>query len=676
MFKKIKGPFSKTKKLAKKQPEILRYEELEQRLLFSADVVPGLDSIAVEEQVLVENVTNDIQAEREAAPLTVEQTAEQARSELVLVNENVADYEQLIADLKGSDKNRIIEAVVLESDRDGIEQVSEILAERNDLDAIHIISHGSDGAFSLGGDWLNNADLLANSETIAAWGNALSEDADILLYGCNVAADVDGQNLTDTLAVLTGADVAASDDKTGHEDLGADWALEYQTDTVEASTVLDNGVPWEHTLGVVANQAPWTNLAVTTDRSTTISETYTVTATPGSDRLLLATMVTRFGFDQTIDVTSASFGGVQMHEIVEGSSDATRNGVWMGYLLESEIPAGEQTLTVSFTSTVSDPTGTKLLAATYVGVDQTTPINDSSANNTKVDAPISFGSQIDYVAGAEVVYVASFGGNTNTNTTEPAGYSKIYTNEWSGLLMTTIGHKDDTATAGYSPDLTAVDFEGTDANHSLAVVALNPVLNQAPTGADNTVTTDEDIPYTFSASDFNFSDTDGDTLDSVKITSLETVGSLQLSAGDVTLNQVVSKADIDAGNLKFVPVASANGPGYDSFGFSVNDGTIDSAASYTMTIDVTAVNDAPTFIDGSVGNWNFDEGSGDSTVESAIGISTGTLGSTAGADANDPTWTTGKFGQALHFDGVNDYIEIADAPGIDISGPSSLPRCG
>ena len=34
-------------------------------------------------------------------------------------------------------------------------------------------------------------------------------------------------------------------------------------------------------------------------------------------------------------------------------------------------------LTVSFTSTVSDPTGTKLLAATYVGVDQTTPINDN-----------------------------------------------------------------------------------------------------------------------------------------------------------------------------------------------------------------------------------------------------------------------------------------------------------
>ena len=192
--------------------------------------------------------------------------------------------------------------------------------------------------------------------------------------------------------------------------------------------------------------------------------------------------------------------------------------------------------------------------------------------------------------------------------------------------------------------------------------------NDAPTAGNNTVTTNENTTYTFSASDFNFSDIDGDTLASVKITSLVTVGSLQLSGGDVALNQIISKADIDAGNLTFTPIPGENGAGYDSFQFSVNDGMVDSAASYTMTIDVTAANNAPTFIDGSIGNWNFDEGSGDSIVESAIGISTGTLGSAAGADANDPTWTTGKFGQALHFDGVEDYVEIADAPGIDISG--------
>ncbi|MCP4406749.1 MAG: hypothetical protein GY807_03145, partial [Gammaproteobacteria bacterium] len=121
------------------------------------------------------------------------------------------------------------------------------------------------------------------------------------------------------------------------------------------------------------------------------------------------------------------------------------------------------------------------------------------------------------------------------------------------------------------------------------------VVNSAPTAANNTVTTNEDTTYTFTASDFSFSDVDNDAMSSVKITSLESIGSLQLSGIDVTVNQVITKADIDAGNLTFVPVTAQNGSGYDSFGFSVNDGSLDSVSSYTMTLDVTAVNDASTF---------------------------------------------------------------------------------
>ena len=57
------------KKVAKKQPEILRYEELEQRVLFSADFVPGLDADtdAVYEQVLVEDVAGEAQTDTTVA---------------------------------------------------------------------------------------------------------------------------------------------------------------------------------------------------------------------------------------------------------------------------------------------------------------------------------------------------------------------------------------------------------------------------------------------------------------------------------------------------------------------------------------------------------------------------------------------------------------------------------
>ena len=250
MFKIIKERLRKRKKLAKKQPEILRYEELEKRVLFSADAVPGLDTAAVEEQVIVQDVESDVQVEREAASETVEQTAEQERSELVLVNENVSDYEQLIADLQANNDKRIIEVVVLESDRDGIEQVNDILSERSDLAALHFVSHGSDGQIKLGNTWLNDTTLQQNNEAIATWGTALNETGDILFYGCNIAADSAGQSLLNNISQLTAADVAASDDPTGHVSLDGDWELEYVRGSIETSSKFSPQLvnEYQHTL--------------------------------------------------------------------------------------------------------------------------------------------------------------------------------------------------------------------------------------------------------------------------------------------------------------------------------------------------------------------------------------------------------------------------------------------
>ena len=60
----------------------------------------------------------------------------------------------------------------------------------------------------------------------------------------------------------------------------------------------------------------------------------------------------------------------------------------------------------------------------------------------------------------------------------------------------------------------------------------------------------------------------------------------------MTAGQEIAEADI--GTLTYTPPANANGTGYASFTFKVSDGTAESAAAYTMTITVTAVNDAPT----------------------------------------------------------------------------------
>ena len=112
--------------------------------------------------------------------------------------------------------------------------------------------------------------------------------------------------------------------------------------------------------------------------------------------------------------------------------------------------------------------------------------------------------------------------------------------------------------------------------------------NTAPTGADKTVTTNEDTAYIFKAADFGFADTDpGDSLASVTIVTRPTAGTLAFDRLPVMANEVVTRIDIDDDNLAFTPAAGANGTSYASFTFKVNDGTDHSASAYTMTINVT-----------------------------------------------------------------------------------------
>ncbi|HVU65432.1 MAG TPA: choice-of-anchor Q domain-containing protein, partial [Phycisphaerales bacterium] len=72
-------------------------------------------------------------------------------------------------------------------------------------------------------------------------------------------------------------------------------------------------------------------------------------------------------------------------------------------------------------------------------------------------------------------------------------------------------------------------------------------INDPPSGADKTVTINEDATYTFAASDFGFSDpndTPPNNFLAVKITTLPGAGSLKLGAVPVTLGQFIPVASI------------------------------------------------------------------------------------------------------------------------------------
>ena len=130
---------------------------------------------------------------------------QRAPKEIVFVDPAVRDYDTLLQGISSD-----AEVVLLDESRDGVEQISEVLANYRDVGAVHILSHGDDATLVLGGTVLNNTNVGNYGEALTEWQASLKADADILIYGCDVAAGEDGQAFVDQLAEFTGADIAAS----------------------------------------------------------------------------------------------------------------------------------------------------------------------------------------------------------------------------------------------------------------------------------------------------------------------------------------------------------------------------------------------------------------------------------------------------------------------------------
>ena len=218
-------PHTKDKK--RKIPAV--FEQMEPRLLFSA----GAEGLFVADAMPSAAVLNTAQVQELIAtttPAGETQAISEVRQELVFVDTSAPDYQQLADDLMArNDGNRQIKIFYLDSNQDGIEQITTVLEQQQGIDAIHVISHGNNEGLQLGNTWLTNASMKEYRQSIQGWRTALNSDADLMLYGCNLAGGQDGVALINSLAYLTGADIAASDDLTGNARHGADWEFEYNT---------------------------------------------------------------------------------------------------------------------------------------------------------------------------------------------------------------------------------------------------------------------------------------------------------------------------------------------------------------------------------------------------------------------------------------------------------------
>ncbi len=178
-----------------------------------------------------------------------DQPAPDAATEVAFVDTRLDGWETLVGTLRPG-----IEVVQIDASRDGIVQIAEHLANRSGIETVHIFSHGAPGAITLGATELTAKGAEERSAELADIGRSLTCNADILVYGCDVAASADGQNLVNLLAQHTGADVAASSDATGSPDAGGNWVLEAQTGSIEALVAVEAQSEWSGILDIATSR--------------------------------------------------------------------------------------------------------------------------------------------------------------------------------------------------------------------------------------------------------------------------------------------------------------------------------------------------------------------------------------------------------------------------------------
>nr|WP_320051339.1 DUF4347 domain-containing protein [uncultured Desulfuromonas sp.] len=458
-------------------------------------------------------------------------TPADSRTEILFILDNLSDWQTLAnAAPQGA------AVVIIDSTGDALAQMADYLAtlDAASVDAIHLFSHGSSGRLLLGATELSAENLLEESDLLTLLGATLSDDGDLLLYGCNVGEGGTGVEFVNHLAQITGADVAASDDATGSAALGGDWILETHNE----------------------------NAVVETDSLQNFSAYSEVLAT------------------QTID-----FGGV----------------ITSGSLASGNFSIGDVTFSISsasgFTAWQADG-GLYITETSDVGDFELT-ITDSGSNS-------QFSAERLYIINSSTGGDPSFG----------AQLSAAFYSGFSQLISSSV--PEGTQTVDFTSFGTKIgdkviirdsEINGYDEKVSIFldnfVVDLDAASNSAPTSTNDSQTINEDTTYVLTSSDFGtFHDTDGDSFIKIQINSLETAGDFEYAGDgitwvDVTSNQDVTVTDINAGKLRFTPTADGNGTPYATIGFKVSDGTAYSTSTYTLTFNVNAENDAPSFTGGS-----------------------------------------------------------------------------
>ncbi len=272
-------------------------------------------------------------------------------------------------------------------------------------------------------------------------------------------------------------------------------------------------------------------------------------------------------------------------------------GSWT-YTLDNSDPdtnalTQDQVVTDALTVTSADGTATDTIEIAITGTNDSASISgDDSGSLTEDDSTtVASGNLIvDDPDSGEGVFAAV--SSADLQGTYGAFTFEASTGSWTYTLDNS--DPDTNALAQGQVETDTITVTSADGTATKTIEITITGTNDAPASADNDVTIDEKDSYTFQITDFVFTDVDtGSTLQWVKITDLPDVGTFTWNGSSVQLNDEIPVSDITSGGLVYVPELNGSGDPYADFGFQVSDGIDYSGSSYTMTIVVAAVNDAP-----------------------------------------------------------------------------------
>jgi predicted CxxxxCH...CXXCH cytochrome family protein len=215
--------------------------------------------------------------------------------------------------------------------------------------------------------------------------------------------------------------------------------------------------------------------ALSNGTASPLTATYAVPA--GSNRVMVVAVTGQFNKNPTGGTVTVTYGGTVTRTLTAITETRAQNSVWIGYLNEADIAAVNGTTitaTVAYTGGGLSMTRIAAHAATYSGVDQTTPVLDFSAANSTGASALSFGKTLTTANGGYVFYATNLGVASAGQVTPPADNS--YSEHVDEVLGSTYNVSIASKTTGAATEANQSVTFATGGRCTLGVVSLNPYV--------------------------------------------------------------------------------------------------------------------------------------------------------------------------------------------------------